>query len=60
MSKEKGVGKISNYYGGIYVKKDDDGRFYWGVQDYSDPTEWEEIPEILYNELIKFEEARKK
>ena len=48
---------ISNYYGGI-VAKEEGGKFYWGIEDYS-TTEFEEIPESLYRELAKHNEALK-
>jgi len=49
---EMRVGNIGNFYGGLSVKKDGD-KFYWGIEDHSG-TEWQEIPESLYNELVKF------
>ena len=45
------IGQIGNYYGGIYIKTED-GKFYWGIQDYG-VMDWEEITEALYNELSK-------
>ena len=52
-----GIGNIGNYYGGLHIAKDDD-KFYWLIEnydtDFSDRSEFEEIPESLYNELIKF------
>lgn len=51
------IGTIGNYYGGVIVKKEN-GKFYWGVDNY-DSTYWEEIPESLYKSLIEFENARK-
>lgn len=51
---ERTIGEIGNYYGGLHVKEEG-GKFYWGVENW-DGTWWEEIPESLYRELIKFEE----
>jgi hypothetical protein len=52
-----GIGKIGNYYGGLIVAKHQ-SKFYWIIEDYDtdlqDLKEYEEIPESLYNELIKF------
>jgi len=50
------IGSIGNYYGGLTVKEED-GKFYWGIENY-DGLEWEQIPESLYRELIRFEENR--
>lgn len=47
------VGNIGNQYGGLNVKYED-GKHYWGICDYSDKTDWEEIPERLFIELINF------
>jgi hypothetical protein len=49
----KEVGSIGNYYGGLAVKKEGD-QFYWGIMDWDDDYEWQEIPESLYRELIAF------
>ena len=46
------IGKIENYYGGLHVKEDE-GKYFWGIED-SYGTDWEEIPESLYLELVKF------
>ena len=55
---ETTIGTIGNYYGGLSVMKNAD-KFYWGIENY-DGTEWEEITEELYNNLISFEEKRSK
>ena len=52
-----GVGGIGNYYGGLRVKESI-GKFMWSIENY-DGDHWEEIPESLYIELIKFNEAGK-
>lgn len=50
------IGTIGNYYGGLHVFRRD-GKFYWFIENWDtvmrDPEEAEEIPESLYNELIK-------
>jgi hypothetical protein len=51
---ETRIGTIGNYYGCLYVMKKED-RFYWGIENY-DVTDWQEITEELYNNLISFEE----
>ena len=50
------IGNIGNYYGSLEVKKED-GAFFWSIENW-DGTVWEEIPESLYIELVKFEEER--
>lgn len=52
------IGGIANYYGYLFVKAED-GKFFWSIEDY-DGHWWEEIPESLYQELLKFNENREK
>ena len=52
------IGNISNYYGGIKVKVENE-KFYWGIEDY-DGTTYKEIPEYLYFALIKFDKDQNK
>lgn len=56
MSEELAIGCIGNYYGGLAVKQED-GKFWWSIENY-DGHFWEEIPESLYLELLKFEAER--
>jgi hypothetical protein len=49
------IGTIGNYYGSLFVKKDDDGRCWWSIENY-DGNDWEQIPQSLYDELMKFED----
>jgi hypothetical protein len=49
----KRIGKIENYYGGLYVKEVEN-KYYWTIEDYFG-NKWEEISETLYNELLKHE-----
>ena len=51
------IGTIGNYYGSLYVTSGD-GKFFWSIENYSG-NYWEEIPESLYNELVKFQESLK-
>lgn len=51
MSDQFCVGGIRNYYGGLVIKEDD-SKFYWGLDDYED-IDFEEISETLYLELYK-------
>ena len=53
MSERTRIGEIGNYYGSLEVFADDN-KYYWGIENWSG-TNWEEIPESLYLELIKFE-----
>lgn len=48
------IGTIGNYYGSLTVKECD-GKFFWSIEDYAGYI-WEEIPETLYRELIKFDD----
>jgi hypothetical protein len=50
-SRSRRVGKIGNYYGGLYIKTIND-KFYWGIENH-DGVEWEEISKELYELLIK-------
>ena len=52
---EKEIGGIGNYYGGLFVKEEE-GKYFWTIENY-DGFFWQEIPESLYEELIKFEDA---
>lgn len=54
MDNIKSIGTISNYYGGLRVKEEG-GKFWWSIENY-DGDNWEEIPESLYLELIKFQD----
>lgn len=54
--KQTEIGDIGNYYGGLWIKTNEDG-FYWGIENY-DGIHWEEIPEKLYNELMEFNHDR--
>jgi hypothetical protein len=48
-----GIGSIRNYYGGLSVKSKD-GKFFWSIEDHNG-EDWQEIPERLYVELVRFE-----
>ena len=48
------VGKIENFYGGLYVEESD-GKFSWFIDGWGGSGE--EIHESLYRELIKFKDA---
>lgn len=51
------IGEICNYYGGLSVKEYNN--YYWSIENYSGHS-WEEIPDYLYEALIKFENERNK
>lgn len=53
------IGGIGNSYGALTVKIED-GKYYWGIEDYDGDYGWEEITESLYNELVKFETGETK
>lgn len=54
-SEEISIGAIGNYYGGLSIKKVDD-KYHWSIENWNG-DHWEEIPESLYLELIKFSET---
>lgn len=54
--KERGIGEIANYYGGLSVKIDND-KFYWGIENW-DGVFWEEIPQSLYDELNNYQDTK--
>lgn len=47
------VGKASNVYGGVVIKISPNNKFLWCVEGES-LDKWEEIPESLFLELLKF------
>ena len=57
MEKTIAVGDIGNYYGGLNIKESE-GKFFWSIENY-DGYDWEEIPEYLYQTLIKYKNERK-
>ena len=52
MEKEIYIGNIGNYYGGLAIKKEND-KYYWTITGY-EGDEYEEIPQYLFDALIKF------
>ena len=54
--KEKRIGTIGNYYGGLHIK-DIDGEYYWSIENWNG-HDWQKIPESLYKELLKFQEEK--
>lgn len=56
MIKHRQIGNIGNYYGGLSIKTEN-GKFYWIIENYDtdmeDISDWSEISEDLYNELLK-------
>lgn len=55
---DRRIGAIGNHYGELYVGRSSDGTCNWGISDNGETYDWEEIPESLYRELIKFEESQ--
>jgi hypothetical protein len=45
------VGEIGNYYGGLNVKRGEDGYLYWGIENY-DGIGWEQINKELFIALV--------
>lgn len=51
------IGDIGNYYGGLWIKQED-GKYFWAIENW-DGMHWEEIPQYLYEALIKFNNESK-
>ena len=45
---------IGNYYGNLEIKEDD-GKFYWSIENW-DGDHWQEIPVELYGCLLKYKD----
>ena len=50
----RAIGKINNYYGRLFVKREVD-KFFWAMEDYKDEV-WEEIPKYLFDALNKHQD----
>lgn len=50
---KENVGLIGNYYGGLTVKKNKDGKCYWAIENH-DGHDWQEIPRWLFDTLLCF------
>lgn len=61
MKEIKSIGAIGNYYGGLYIGTSNN-KYYWLIENYdtdlTNPEEWDEISEELYN-LLLTQESRK-
>lgn len=50
------INEISNYYGTLKIREED-GKYYWFIEDYDDfrtPAIGKEIPQYLYEALEKY------
>lgn len=62
--KQRGIGEVGNYYGGLVVKTEG-GRHYWAIECWSG-TGWEEIsPELFaalnaHQDTLDRQEARRR
>ena len=52
----KGIGTISNYYGGLNIVEKE-GKYYWSLDNY-DGNRWEQIPQYLFDSLDHYEKKR--
>lgn len=41
-----------NYYGGLFVKKEN-GKFFWGIENWDEEVSYREISESLYKAILK-------
>jgi hypothetical protein len=55
--REQDIGDIGNYYGCLTVRNND-GVYQWSIENYSGHN-WQDIPESLYLELVKFQTGPK-
>lgn len=46
------IGNIGNYYGSLKIK-DEDGKFYWSIENY-DGEDWEEIGDVVFDTPINY------
>jgi hypothetical protein len=53
MAKKISIGKIGNFYGGLEIKENN-GKYYWGIENYNG-TDFEEITKELFDALLKFQ-----
>lgn len=57
----KAVGKIRNYYGGLFIMENE-GKYYWLIEDVSTEFDklkyWSEIDKELYDSLVAYEARR--
>jgi len=49
----QGIGKIGNAYGQLYVKEEN-SKYYWGIDCDVNGMVWEKIPEYLYKSLVTY------
>lgn len=57
ITKYREIRDIVNYYGILSIAEYK-GRFYWGMEDWTDHKDWREIPESLYLELNNHQDAK--
>ena len=51
---EQKIGDIGNFYGGLWVRVTTKGEFQWSMENYNG-FYWKDIPESLYQALVKYE-----
>jgi len=56
LSNQREIGEIDNEYGGLEVKEEN-GAYYWCIEDCFNRFDWKEIPKSLYDELMKHQNA---
>jgi hypothetical protein len=63
--KRRRIGKISNYYGGLYVAEHG-GRYYWAIENHSselcniEDDSWHEIEKPLFDALVAHKPRKRK
>lgn len=54
----KGIGKIGNYYGGLFIMENEE-KYYWLIENYNtdfdDLSDWSEIDKELYDSLVAYD-----
>ena len=49
------IGEIRNLYGSLHIDSNENGRF-WGIGNHLElVSEWQEIPDYLYDALVRFQ-----
>jgi hypothetical protein len=51
---ERRIGDVCNYYGGLHVKEQN-GKYYWGIENWDGDFGWIEIPKQLFDALIQYD-----
>jgi hypothetical protein len=59
-NKGQTIGQIGNADGSLYLAKQDNGAWQWGISNYDDNIDFETIPAYLAEALLRYENERGK